>query len=394
MKSDYDVIVVGGGPAGSTAARRAARQGAAVLLLDAAAFPRLKPCGGAVSEQAMSYLDFPLHPDLFHADIFGARVRFGDSVVEVRKECRIAVLTSRSDLDAFLLGKAVEAGARVLEGTRVTHVENGPEFAAVHTAAQTYRARYVIGADGAQSVVAKAVRTRLPRHEYAVTFEFDVPSPGRDPPDVAGGLIELYLGALYMGYGWVFPKRTYWNVGVGALASQGTNIKQTACDFYESLPGLASGEGSGKRNSVGWVVPSGGYRRPLGRGRLLLTGDAAGFVDPLYWEGIAYAVLSGAKAGTLVGDAARRPRGGDASATRRWYSSFCGREIEPNLRYGLLFARMLHAWPNGLLRLFSTRRDFLERYLEVPAARLTYPQYLRWFVPRATMALLRMRFRP
>jgi geranylgeranyl reductase family protein len=393
MRTDYDVIVVGGGPAGSTAARRAAQQGGAVVLLDAAAFPRLKPCGGAVSEQAMSYLDFPLRPDLVHAEIFGARVRFGESVVEVRNDRRIAVLTSRSDLDAFLLSKAAEAGAHVLEGTRVTRVEDGPEYAAVHTASRTYRARYVIGADGAQSVVARAVRPPLRKHEYAVTFEFDVPCPRRDPPEVAGGLIELHLGDIYRGYGWVFPKRRHWNVGVGALASRRRNIKQTARDFYDGLQGLSSGEDGGKSNAVGWVVPAGGYRRRLGQGRLLLAGDAAGFVDPLYGEGIAYAVLSGGTAGALAGKAAGQRHGGNATATQKQYSSFCSRAIEANLRCGLLFARLLYAWPNGLLRLFSTNREFLQRYLEVPAARLTYPQYLRWFAPRALLALLRMPLR-
>src|SRR5215213_10820621 len=58
----YDVIVAGGGPGGSTAAREAAAAGARVLLLDRAAFPREKPCGGGVNVRAAALLPFDLAP--------------------------------------------------------------------------------------------------------------------------------------------------------------------------------------------------------------------------------------------------------------------------------------------------------------------------------------------
>jgi geranylgeranyl reductase family protein len=385
MRTCFDVIVVGGGPAGSTAARRAAQQGASVLLLDAATFPRSKPCGGAVSAQAMSYLDFAFDESLSQADVFGARVHFEERTVEARAPFRIAVLTRRSELDAYLLGKAVESGVRVLENARVIRAESQTDHVAVHTSTDTFQGRFVIGADGAQSVVAGLVRPRWPRSQYAVTYEFDVPCRPTVTSSAGRDLIDIYFGTAYMGYGWVFAKRDHLNVGLGALASRAPNVKTAALDFHRALPGSGIEVGTERRNAVGWMVPAGGHRRVVAGGRVMLAGDAAGFVDPFYGEGIAYAILSGAEAGRLAGRAARGLEA--VERTQASYSSFCRRSIDRNLRYGLLFARLLHAWPGGLLRLFSTNHELLERYLDVPAARLTYRQYFKWFLPRAVAGL-------
>ena len=209
----------------------------------------------------------------------------------------------------------------------------------------------------------------------------------------AAGLIDVYFGSAYMGYRWVFPKKDHWNIGVGALASRADNVKATAQDFFGELKDLPCDADRQPHNSVGWVVPAGGYRRPLGNHRVLLAGDAAGFVDPFYGEGIAYAILSGATAGTFAGTACTETHDGSAAHVQRRYASFCRKAIDVDLWYGLWFARLLHAWPGGLLRLFSTDRSLIEKYLEVPAARLTYRQYFRWFSPRALVALGRMAWR-
>jgi geranylgeranyl reductase family protein len=385
MHSFFDVIVVGGGPAGSTAARRAALQGASVLLLDSATFPRSKPCGGAVSQQAMSYLDFDLDPNLFQADVFGARVHFEEQIVEARVPFRIAVLTRRVELDAYLLGKAAEAGVRVLENVRVLGAESSEDGVLVQTSTGAFQGRFLIGADGAQSVVAKLVRAKWPRSQYAVTYEFDVPRGELPASDAGRDLIDLYFGTAYMGYAWVFAKRDHVNIGLGALASRAPNVKTAALDFHQALPASGTGRGAERRNAAGWIVPAGGHRRVVASGRVMLAGDAAGFVDPFYGEGIAYAILSGGEAGRLAGRAAR---GFDTvERTEASYVSFCRRSIDRNLWYGLVFARLLHAWPEGLLRLFSTDRALLEKYLDVPAARMTYRQYFRWFLPRAVAGM-------
>ncbi|MCJ7442985.1 MAG: FAD-dependent monooxygenase [Methanotrichaceae archaeon] len=107
----YDIIVVGAGPAGSSAARVAAKAGLDVLILEKETFPRYKPCGGALSERAISLLDFPLPENLCERTITGARVHYGDIVLERNKGYRLSTLVTRSRFDQFLLQKAQEIGA-------------------------------------------------------------------------------------------------------------------------------------------------------------------------------------------------------------------------------------------------------------------------------------------
>lgn len=390
MDVHYDVIVVGGGPAGSAAARRAALGGRRVLVLDAARFPRSKPCGGAVSEQGLSYLDCELPREIVHSDVFGARMHFGSTVIEAQRPYRIAVVTTRAELDQFLLGRAAEAGAAVRQGTRVLSVvDDGPRVY-VRTTEATYTSRYVIGADGAQSVVAASLRGRLPRAQYGVLYEFNVPSRRTPPSSSSRGFVDIHFGVAYRGYGWVFPRADHWNVGVGALASGAPNVKRAAHDFYASLTSLSRDVDASPEDQVGWIVPAGGYSRTVARGRVLLAGDAAGYVDAFAGEGIAYAILSGQMAGSLIAAACE---GGDADAPRRLgeqYSALCRTRIERDLWYSLILSRLLHCWPGGLLRLFSTEPAFVEKYLDVLAGGIRYADYLKWFVPRACARLPRV----
>lgn len=76
----FDLVVVGAGPAGSTAARIAAGMGLKVLILEKEKFPRYKPCGGALSERATSWLDLRLPEAVCEKAITGARIHYHEWV--------------------------------------------------------------------------------------------------------------------------------------------------------------------------------------------------------------------------------------------------------------------------------------------------------------------------
>src|SRR5688572_19617299 len=119
----HDIIVVGGGPAGSTAAREAASAGARVLLLDRVAFPREKPCGGGGNVRAAARLPFDRSPVVERTVTgvrFGLRTR-GDFTRRYPRP--LTYMTQRSRLDAFLVERAVEAGAELRERAAARAIE-------------------------------------------------------------------------------------------------------------------------------------------------------------------------------------------------------------------------------------------------------------------------------
>src|SRR5438552_7767159 len=157
-----------------------ARSGARVLLVDRARFPRDKPCGGGLTGRALQYAPCDITPVVEHVvDRFvlrlGYRRRFARG-----SEAPLVLMTQRSRLDAFLAERAVAAGAEFRDGARVEGVEvAGDEVTAV-VGESSVSASYLVGADGANGVVAKSVGVA---EEIArgVALEGNVPWRALDP---------------------------------------------------------------------------------------------------------------------------------------------------------------------------------------------------------------------
>ena len=110
--SKYDVIVVGGGPAGCAAAFDLAAAGIDVLIVDRADFPRAKPCAGGLAVKTLKRLRFAVDPVIEYR---ARAIEFGfgwDRTVRVGGDDPIVAMTVRRDLDAFVLERTLERGAR------------------------------------------------------------------------------------------------------------------------------------------------------------------------------------------------------------------------------------------------------------------------------------------
>jgi geranylgeranyl reductase family protein len=279
------IAIVGAGPAGAWASVLLARRGHAVTLIDAQA-PWEKPCGGGVTAKALSSFGI-FDSDLPRKYIDRITIYFSDKrSVSVATQQPIAIL-SRRELGKYLMDEAGKAGVSIVR-SRVTQVESSGRGWAITTRDSTLQSDFLIGADGATSMVRRTLGTALQPEDLCVTLGYFIRAEG--PPQM-----KIYFVPDFEGYIWSFPRPNHISYGLITrgtpgwtgrakmllsnfiLADLGADLLDQA-EFY-SAPVPCLGPQSWKRNQI-----SGD--------RWALVGDAAGLADPITGEGIYFAFKS------------------------------------------------------------------------------------------------------
>jgi geranylgeranyl reductase family protein len=282
----FDVLVAGAGPAGSAAAIHLARGGARVLLADKARFPRDKPCGGGLTGRALRHAPCDVSPVVEHVvDRFVIRAAY-DSRVAKRAAAPLIDMTQRRRLDAHLVEQAAGVGAELRTGAAVSELQLDGSGVTARVGDDRVRASYLVGADGANGVVARAAGLG-DGIVLGVALEGNVAWDDL-AHEAYAGTAWIEVGVVPGGYGWVFPKGDHANLGVGGWFGEGPRLR-------EHLVRLAREHGvdpSALRDVRGHRLPMRRIGAPAGRGRVLVAGDAAGLVDPLSGDGIYEAFVS------------------------------------------------------------------------------------------------------
>ena len=256
-----------------------------MTLIDSQA-PWEKPCGGGVTAKALSSFGI-FESDLPRSTIDRITIYFGDTrSVTVSPNEPLAVV-SRRELGKYLMEEAERAGANIVKN-RVTRIERTPRGWCLSTRNTSMQSDFLIGADGATSLVRRSVSTGLRPEDLCVTLGYFI--PGTFPAHM-----KIYFVPEFEGYIWSFPRPTHTSYGVITrsdpgwtgrakmllsnfmAADLGSEVMQQA-EFY-SAPVPCLGPNSWKKNQIsgdGWA----------------LIGDAAGLVDPITGEGIYYAFKS------------------------------------------------------------------------------------------------------
>ena len=365
----YDAIVVGLGPAGAVTAAELARAGLSVLGLEWKAVPRYKVCGGGLSARIDRLLEPDFHP-LIEDTIHAVRFRFaGTESFEVVSREPIAFMVMRDRFDAHLVRKAEARGVRILDNERVVSVSEGADGVAVTTARGWYRARIVVGADGANSVVARSLFAgRRGRLWGALEGEVVVP---RIPSSLGAGAIALDIGVVPWGYAWVFPKEGRLSVGVAGLHGRERNPKGCYDRFVQGEPILTGIE---VPRGLGHPIPLYGgrpaERMPLATKRAVLVGDAAHLVDPVLGEGIYYAILSGRMAAVSIVD---HLHGLTPDLTA--YDAEVAREIYPEFRVAARMAWAVYTFPRIMHQALRRGPEVVRLYYDVLKGRETYQSF-------------------
>lgn len=348
MARVYDVVVVGAGPAGATAATELARNGLSVLLLEAMTLPRDKPCGGGLTPRALPYLTVPVD-DLVMARSESVRLQVGRGFsCQLCSQHAQIWMVRRAEFDYRLVEGAVRAGVDLHEGEAAVGVELEGGVR-VDTQRGSYASKVLIGADGAESRVARWLGVARPRR-WMVGLEAEVPA--RVVPTQREAIVDL---SIPFGYGWVFPKGETYNVGVGTFSRAHARAIRTTLETFVAQLGDLLG---GPVRAAGHRIPAGLAPGPLHTANGLVVGDAAGVADPLFGEGISYSLMSGRLAartiaGCLSGD---RP---DLSEYTVLLKSMLG----PDARLWLLTAAIVHRFPGTSLRVLAGSR-WLRHLLE------------------------------
>ena len=308
----FDALIVGAGPAGSFAAELLAKSGLKVALFDGRPEGEPKACGGGVTAKALK-----AWPQLLGA--VGRTIDELDLYSPSGKKLHLELdepfaIYSRVVFDSYLRDRAHDAGARVFTekiSARKAKRADG-EWVLQNGTGQEWRGPILVGADGANSGIAKMLAGPLPPSDMEVAFGYRAPLPAVGAAPTVVAFLPRWVG-----YAWAFPRpdhvsfgiattqdafehqplddllwqfmigyyepdsgrKRFWNKANGSVEANRirTQLEKTAQRYAARIPGLSDKTWDSRRAcGEGWV----------------LLGDAAGFADPVTGEGIYYALRS------------------------------------------------------------------------------------------------------
>ncbi len=358
-----EVLIVGAGPAGSTVAYQLAREGVDALLLDKARFPRGKTCAGGLNVRTAALLPFDLK-SVTERVITGISFtrHLGEPVLRRHSE-PLMLTVQRDRFDHFLVEQARQAGIEFFDETQFLSLRQENDGVRVETTSGPCRAKFVLGADGASSPVARGLGL-MPEAPHILAVHSEVPSslfPWPEPD-----IIHIDWGSLKRSYAYLFPKKGSLSVGAGGFGVSAPKIKNYQRAF---LATRWRKEETFPFSTAGFILPVRRKREAIQNGRCLLLGDAAGLVDPFTAEGIYFAIRSAQLAAPLLVEAIR-----GKSNTLQSYQETIDRELMPELECSRLFREFFNLrpsffhrkivtddrWWNALVKVLRGEKTFLD----------------------------------
>lgn len=382
MKSYHSVVVIGGGPAGSAAAYTLAKHGVDVCIIDKAIFPRNKLCGGLLtlrSKKVFSEIFDGSWDAAYENKANGVRFCYNNITLNCVENYSELFFTSRINYDSYLLKMAELKGSALYLGHGVVSVSLRDKICRLSSGAEiTYD--YLIAADGVSSLVAKTIYGQAyDKNKIAFALEIEV---AKTNVKKIVTIPEIHFGVVSWGYGWVFPKKDTLTVGVGGIHSKNPEMRDRFSGFLRNLFGEIPDE-----KIKGHYIPFGDYKKTPGIDDVLLVGDAAGLVEPITGEGIAFAMQSGYFAGLSIIESVRSCNKKRAiNVYKEKYREIARALDHANLLRYLIFPKVSESL---FVKLLPKTRLIPLKHLDLMAGSVTYEEYMRFLVTRGLAGLVR-----
>ncbi|WNC60659.1 geranylgeranyl reductase [Thermosynechococcus sp. QS41] len=367
------VAVVGGGPAGSSAAETLAKAGIQTYLFERK-LDNAKPCGGAIPLCMVSEFDLP-------PEIIDRRVRkmkmISPSNIEVNightlKDHEYIGMCRREVLDSFMRNRAADLGANLINGTvfKLEQPATSDQPYTLHYVqedgtAQTLEVDVVIGADGANSRIAKEIDAG--DYNYAIAYQERIRLP-EDKMAYYNELAEMYVGDDVSPdfYAWVFPKYDHVAVGTGTMKINKDRIRELQAGIRARA--AAKLEGGQIIKVEAHPIPE--HPRPRRVvGRVALVGDAAGTVTKSSGEGIYFAAKSARMCAETIVETSNSGRRIPTEADLKLYLKRWDKA------YGMTYL-VLDLLQRVFYRSDATREAFVEMCSDIDVQKLTFDSYL------------------
>jgi geranylgeranyl reductase family protein len=359
-----------------------AKEGVKVVVIEKENLPRRKTCGGGVVRRALGLLPVDV-TGAIERECHVAQVNLVSAPLHFtsKREEPMVSMTMRENFDFLLVSAAKEAGAEVRERCLVRDVSVHGDKVDVVTNEGSLFSRFVVAADGAKSLVATKAGW-IDTRNLAPALECEV-EVSDESLERLSGAVRFDFGLMRCGYAWTFPKKDHLCMGVLSMRPGPMKLNRMFDQYLEliKLDGVATIKRRGS------LIPVSPRRDGFVKNRVLLTGDAAGLVDPVVGEGITAAILSGNIAAKALLKGAF-----DEGKVKALYETELSRKILQELRLGRALAKLIYDYPGLLHRLLALYgQEFTEAVTDVVTGEKTYKKLMS--TPSNYLQLFRIWYR-
>jgi flavin-dependent dehydrogenase len=288
-------------------------------------------------------------------------------------------MTRRDRFDAHLTNKATGAGAHFIDDCELKNLKF--HSSAIHclTNQGEYKAHFVVGADGVTTKVGRFAGLQKPMKADEVGIALEVTAPISDrmlKTNLDPSMIYLWFLDVPFGYFWVFPRKDSLSLGVGGMAGSLRRVPALLKGFIrlfqkrKGLPPLRLEKIRGHMLPV-FALKKTGFTGD----RILLTGDAAGFVDTFTGQGICYAIESGLIAGHILKKIFKDNL--DFAQGAKEYEQLIQRRMGRELLYSGFLAQLNQAYRYGVFRVARHLRSTSKFIFDIATGNNSYDRIRR-----------------